>query len=326
MDQRSYQRLLAQLEGLTPKQAAELSQRLQRQQAQRDTWRLVEQRLQEQAACPHCGGEAIVKFGHSGASQRYRCKGCGKTFTALTGTPFVRLRDKDKLLANAACMAEGLSIRRTAARLGISVKQAFRWRHRFLRYLSEQQPAAMTGVVEADETFFPLSFKGQRRGLPRPPKKRGGKPKRKADDDDTSPEQVPVLVANQRGTRTTLNALLEGLDAAHLTAALRPALGADAVLSSDGNAGYGVAARALGIEAGSFVARYHGPGGTGVWHVQNVNAYHHRLKDWMLRFHGVATKYLPNYLGWRQLLDRFHDAVTPQQFLFHALRKDYINA
>ncbi len=184
MDQRSYQRLLAQLEGLTPQQAAELGERLQRQQAQRDTWRVVEQRLQAHAACPHCEGEEIVKFGHSGASQRYRCKGCGKTFTALTGTPFVRLRDKDKLLANAACMAEGLSIRKTAAKLGISVKQAFRWRHRFLSYLSEQQPAAMTGVVEADETFFPLSFKGQRQGLPRPPKKRGGKPKRKADDDD----------------------------------------------------------------------------------------------------------------------------------------------
>ncbi len=41
------------------------------------------------------------------------------------------------------------------------------------------------------------------------------------------------------------------------------------------------------------------------FHIQNVNAYHGRLKGWMSRFHGVATKYLPNYLGWRRCLGRF---------------------
>nr|MBS0021930.1 IS1595 family transposase [Gammaproteobacteria bacterium] len=43
------------------------------------------------------------------------------------------------------------------------------------------------------------------------------------------------------------------------------------------------------------------------------------------RFHGVATKYLDHYLGWRRLLDRFQDSVTAQQFLFHALRPEYVN-
>jgi hypothetical protein len=33
------------------------------------------------------------------------------------------------------------------------------------------------------------------------------------------------------------------------------------------------------------------------FHIHNANAYHGRLKGWMARFHGVATKYLPNYLG-----------------------------
>ena len=44
----------------------------------------------------------------------------------------------------------------------------------------------------------------------------------------------------------------------------------------------------------------------------------------MTRFHGVATKYLDHYLGWR-LLDRYHDAVTGERFLFHALRQGYVN-
>ena len=38
-------------------------------------------------------------------------------------------------------------------------------------------------------------------------------------------------------------------------------------------------------------------------HINNVNAYHGRLKQWLNRFNGVATKSLPNYLGWRRALE-----------------------
>jgi len=27
------------------------------------------------------------------------------------------------------------------------------------------------------------------------------------------------------------------------------------------------------------------------------------LREWIARFHGVASRYLPNYLGWRRALD-----------------------
>ncbi len=40
-----------------------------------------------------------------------------------------------------------------------------------------------------------------------------------------------------------------------------------------------------------------------VFHIQNVNAYHSRLKAWIGRFHGVATKYLEYYLGWFRYMD-----------------------
>ncbi len=109
-----------------------------------------------------------------------------------------------------------------------------------------------------------------------------------------------------------------------LTEALRPVLSADAVLSTDGNAAYWTVAKALGVASGSFIAAYHGHGGDGVWHVQSVNRYDSSLKTRMTRFRGVATKYLANYLGWRRLLDRFKDTLTPQQFLFHALRTSYL--
>jgi hypothetical protein len=136
-------------------------------------------------------------------TQRFRCKGCGKTFTATTGTPFHRLRDKTKLLENATCLADGLSIRKTAQRLDFSVDKTFRWRHKFLSFLSLQQPAVLTGVVEADETMFVRSYKGQRKGLPRAAKKRAGSLK-----EGGGADKVPVLVALQRGTRKVFDRVL----------------------------------------------------------------------------------------------------------------------
>jgi hypothetical protein len=31
----------------------------------------------------------------------------------------------------------------------------------------------------------------------------------------------------------------------------------------------------------------------------------------MMRFHGVATKYLNNYLGWRRGIERWGEQITP---------------
>jgi hypothetical protein len=57
----------------------------------------------------------------------------------------------------------------------------------------------------------------------------------------------------------------------------------------------------------------------GVYRIQNVNAYHSRLKNWMRRFNGVATKYLASYLGWRRIFERQGDGVTAQRCLLPAL-------
>lgn len=56
----------------------------------------------------------------------------------------------------------------------------------------------------------------------------------------------------------------------------------------------------------------------GAVHVQNVNAYHGRFKQWLHRFHGVATGYPDNYLGWLRALDGHH-ADSGQAVLTTAL-------
>ncbi len=62
----------------------------------------------------------------------------------------------------------------------------------------------------------------------------------------------------------------------------------------------------------------------GSLHINNVNAYEERLKKWMLRFNGVATHYLDNYLGWHRLIDA-NKKIALRKFLEKRL-DDYIKS
>jgi hypothetical protein len=50
-----------------------------------------------------------------------------------------------------------------------------------------------------------------------------------------------------------------------------------------------------------------------------VNAYHSRLKQWLARFNGVATKNLPNYLGWWRALEAWGGQLAPQTWIKGAI-------
>ena len=78
-------------------------------------------------------------------------------------------------LDQAHALQDGQTLRETARALRIHLSTAHRWRHRFLAVPKTVQPQILTGIAEADETMFLLSFKGKRNGLDRKVRKRGGK-------------------------------------------------------------------------------------------------------------------------------------------------------
>lgn len=58
-----------------------------------------------------------------------------------------------------------------------------------------------------------------------------------------------------------------------------------------------------------------------IYHIQNVNAYDSRLKQWMRKFNGVATRYLESYLGWHRMIDRLGQSITPTLCFLESLGK-----
>lgn len=302
MRAREMSRLLGSTAKLTPVQRAVLLAHLRVAGEPERAAAVVQRRMADKPACPKCGATLVVRNGQANGLQRYKCRGCSVTFNALTGTALARLRNRACWLAHCQALQDGLSVRKAAVQVGVHRTTAFRWRHRFLQCPSKIKDLAMGGVVEADETYVLESFKGQRKALAgtgRASRRRGGKARKRG----LSREQVPILVLRGRTGQTADFVLPAAPDKAAVKEVMATAVAVDAVLCTDGSGLLASAARALDIEHQP-VNLSKGQRVRGAWHVQNVNAYQSRLKQWLSRFHGVATSYLPNYLGWFRALDR----------------------
>ncbi len=267
-----------------------------------------------QTGCPHCASQQLQRWGSANGLPRYRCTACRRSFNALTGTPLARLRKKEQWPAQAEALITGESLVTAAERCGVAVTTAFRWRHRFLEAAALDKPARLNGIVEADETFILESFKGRRVGLPRAARKRGGTARKRG----LSAEQIPILVARDRRGQTT-DAVLAKLDRRSVTAVLGGVVTSENQLCCDGGKAIVSFARKAEIPC-CILPKPGGPRPEAPnLHINNVNAYHGRLKEWLRPFHGVATKYLDRYLGWRRTIEAVGNDPAPQDWLQSAL-------
>lgn len=275
--------------------------------------------------CPHCFTEHAMLHGRDkNGRQRFRCinPACRRTYNILTGTPMARARKPEKWGKYLSFMTNHLSIRNIVkAGIGVNHVTVWRWRHRFLKAAANDNASILSGVIEADETFFVRSFKGHRGWLKgKPPENRAARNSAwGATKRGLSLEQVPVLTALDNAGGVYENVLPSRAD---IEPALTGRIAAGSVLCSDGAPAYVKAAVNAGAEhrrviitkadyLTKMVGRKRRPKGRlGLGH---VNAHHGRLKVFINgRCRGVATRYLGNYLGW-------HRAMRRDGFEGHAL-------
>lgn len=253
-------------------------------------------------ACIYCGSVKVKRNGKYRSRQRYLCNDCGKSFNDMTASPLSGTRYPDKWLKFIKYMLDGLTLPKIANRLGIHVSTAFYWRHKVLFALRSLGHDSLTGIVESDETFFLESLKGRKPVTFRKPRKRGGVAKLRG----ISKEQVCVVVAiDRQGDIVSQNAGRGRITATEIDAVLGSRLLPGSLLCTDSARNYIAFAKMKGlhhemvnVHKSIYVRR-------GIYHIQHVNSYHQRLKQWMLRFKGVSTKYLDNYLFWFRFLERY---------------------
>ena len=134
------------------------------------------QSVRKESACPVCGSSHVVRNGWKCKVQQYLCRFCGKSFGDTENTILKSTKkDLDVWRLYIKCMVEKMSLRKCAKVCDINLKTAFLWRHKILDALQNMMnDVQLNGVVEADETFTSISYKGQKM-LPRNPHKRGEK-------------------------------------------------------------------------------------------------------------------------------------------------------
>lgn len=144
-------------------------------------------------------------------------------------------------------MMDGLSVRKSAAICKINRNTAFVWRHKILDALAllATKQKRLGGIVEADETFFPLSYKG-------------GHPA----------EKVCVSCAIDRNNRAVSKvATLGKVTIKSLHAVLNRRISKRAILCTDKEVAYKAFTRHNGIK---LVQIESGIAKLGVYHIQHI--------------------------------------------------------
>ena len=208
-------------------------------------------------------------------------------------------------LDHARAMIEGKSLAKTAALCGIHPTTAFRWRHRFLRAPASDKPRGFRGIVEADETFVLEFFKGRRSDLPRKARRRGGTARHPGLHQDN----IPILVARDRNGATFDAILAQVVDGASVSL-LSPESSRRHPLIGDGGKAIATFARRAGIAFHTVPSPGKPSPAAPHLHINNVNAYHRRLKQWLNRFQRRRHSTCP-IISVGGALEAWGDKLTP---------------
>ena len=120
MDHKRFREWFSHVDELTAAQCKEVAAVLSDPPEGAASLAAIELGVDDERRCPHCASAGAVSRGKARGRRRYRCKACGKTFGALTGTALSGLHHKERWLAFGASLGAGETIREAAERCRIA--------------------------------------------------------------------------------------------------------------------------------------------------------------------------------------------------------------
>ncbi|MEQ8197874.1 MAG: IS1 family transposase [Clostridiaceae bacterium] len=113
--------------------------------------------------CPNCSSQNINRNGKTRQrKQRYICKSCGKSFSEMTGSPFMYSKKSIEMwIKYLFCMKESLTLREITRYLGICLTTSFHWRHKILSVVGTQiKGCELSQNIDVHEMKMKENFKG----------------------------------------------------------------------------------------------------------------------------------------------------------------------
>ena len=256
--------------------------------------------------CRKCNATLISKYGKDkNGKQRYRCKSCGAIFYDTSYSVVSKTRhDLSVWKKYIQFLLKGSSLSECAKACSISVQTAFIWRHKILHALqSDQVDRVLGGVVEIDDMFFSISYKGNHKNskkfvMPRKAYKRG------TDNNSATGSKACVLCACERQGQVYGEVVGVGsVTVDELKYAFKDRLLGDTIALTDKAYNYKNYFDTTSIDlvqlASHSIPKVQSspPQVLGSYHIQNVNNFHQRFRKAMKNYNGVATKYLNHYVN-----------------------------
>ena len=124
--------------------------------------------------CPKCNGTNIIKNGHKNETQRYKCKECNTFFSISTKTLSSHIKINFNILITIMKnMLDGKNLEDTSKDTKISIREVYNIRIKIMDTLKIfREKTILSGIIEMDEKYISLSFKGTRKDkMPRESKK-----------------------------------------------------------------------------------------------------------------------------------------------------------
>ena len=304
MKNEAIKNLLQEFKKLTPNDREQFLSLLTLQQPSDEKF-IIETRFGAGLVCPHCGasGKGVSKKGKTpGGKQRFICQHCHKTFVATTNSVMYNSKlsfEVWKEYLQSFLNAEKLDI--AAEKCGVSVQTAWRWRHKICDSLQKiMNEVRMNGIVEADETYFKLSYAGNHSKdgftMPRKARKRGSSIFHKGRKRGLSDEQICVpCVINRTGKSVARIAGVGKGSYAGISGVIGEHISEESTICTDKASAYKRIAGDIGCELVQMKTEW---ASKGMYSTQRINNYHRRMKQFVSRFYGISSKHLNNYLAW----------------------------
>ena len=298
---------------------------------------ILKERYKNGIKCPKCGHSKLNKNGRTNNRQRYICKNCRTTFDERSFSPLSNTKlSLDTWLKYCRFMIEGGTIKYCAEKVSVSVPTSFFMRHRILDVLNlSLKNQTFEGIVCADEYNLNESFKGK-------------SPKKTIEEEryfhnfeysDLSrcvnwtfrnthylshnpekymkPIQVKITTAMDRNghilTRIVENPYFKPYSKEKYQDLLyffQGKLHKDSILCAFNAGLYGEVIHKLKVNFKKAPNRIQ----QDIYSINHVFMYNKKLSSWLSNFHGVATKYLNNYLAWHSFLFMLQELNEIMQF------------
>ncbi len=244
--------------------------------------------------CPRCRCEYVTKAGVHNGRQVYKCKSCKYQFRETAKSLVYHLHKYPLILDYLKCMLEGKSLRACAREVGISLPTSFRWRHKILSAIQGLEGGiTFSGITEADELLMQYSEKGRRYKSP----------EEKEQAMKTVHPNVAVLVMTDReGNLLFKHTGEHKVQNSQIKEELKRRVSENNLICFKPNEEF---QQAVKESPSKKVLVIHKTKGLSIYSVNVAEKKITNFLVWMMRFRGVATKYLQNYLMWFVVMNKY---------------------